>query len=90
MGSALASCIRLSHDGHAILLIEDAVIAALRGGSGESMLAATLGSRRVLALAPDLKARGIDASRIVPGVELVDHAGFVDLCIEYSKVLAWY
>ena len=90
MGSALASCIRLSAAGSAILLTEDAVIAALAGGAAEDAVTAVLDTRRVFALTPDLKARGLEAGRIIDGVELVDHAGFVDLCTEYSKVLAWY
>ncbi len=89
MGTALASCLRFALPGSGILLFEDAVLASVAGSAVNDVIATALAAHRVFVLAPDLEARGIPLERILPGVEPVDHGGFVDLCTEYSKVQAW-
>ena len=86
--TSLASCLRLAQDGHALLLIEDAVYAATRGGATSAGLADALARLKVYALKPDLDARGVAAS-LVDGVTAVDYAGFVDLVAEHPNNQTW-
>ena len=72
----------------AILLIEDGVYAAVKGGAAEAKLKAAAAKFKFYALAADLEARGI-ADRVVDGVTPVDYAGFVDLVAEYKTNQSW-
>jgi len=72
----------------AILLIEDGVYAATKGGSEEAKIKAAAGKFKFYALAADLEARGI-ADRIIDGVAAVDYAGFVDLVAEHKTNQSW-
>jgi len=87
--NSLDTCLRFSLAGSSILLIEDGVYASLKGTSVADELVAAMADRKVYALEPDLKARGLDASRLIDGVQLVDYAGFVDLVEAHAKVQAW-
>ena len=87
--NSLATCLGLSLDGSDILLIEDGVYGAIAGGSAAAMITEALKSKRVYALGPDLTARGIDAARLVEGVEVVDYAGFVALAAGNDRVQTW-
>ncbi len=86
--TSLASCLRLARDGHALLLIEDAVYAATKGGATSAGLADALARLKVYALKPDLDARGV-AAALVDGVTAVDYAGFVDLVAEHPNNQTW-
>jgi tRNA 2-thiouridine synthesizing protein B len=86
--TTLASCLRLAQDGHALLLIEDAVYAATRGGAASAGLADAMKRLKVYALKPDLEARGVAAS-LADGVTAVDYAGFVDLVAEHPNNQTW-
>ncbi|WP_456418068.1 sulfurtransferase complex subunit TusB [Thiolapillus sp.] len=87
--NSLESCLRLSKVGSAILLYEDGVYGALKGTAVENMIASVVADKKVYVLGPDYKARGLDESRIIDGVEVVDYAGFVDLVEANDKVQAW-
>ncbi len=86
--STLESCLRIAQPGQALLLIEDAVYAATVGSSLESRIEAVCATLQVYALQPDMDARGVTA-KLVPGVTLVDYAGFVDLTVEHSTSHSW-
>lgn len=86
--SALASCLRLAADGHALLLTEDAVYAATRGGAESAGLPGALGRLKIYVLRPDLEARGV-AAAIIDGVTPVDYGGFVDLVVEHPNNQTW-
>ncbi len=86
--NALDSCLRLATKGSAVLLIEDAVYAATKGGPAAAKLQAAMANLKVYALAPDLNARGV-ADRVLEGVNLVDYGGFVDLVAEYNTCQSW-
>lgn len=79
--------------GDTLLLIEDAVYAAAKGGAATAKLAGlnTAGNAtvRVTVLGPDLAARGIGAERLVDGVKVVDYAGFVDLVEAADTTQSW-
>ena len=85
---SLESCLRLARPGHALLLIEDAVYAATRGGAASSGIAEASTSLKVYALGPDLDARGM-AGKLIDGVTAVDYGGFVDLVAEHSTSQTW-
>jgi tRNA 2-thiouridine synthesizing protein B len=87
--NALDSCLRLAQKGSAILLIEDGVYGAMKGTAFEGKLKEAVASFKVYALGPDLKARGLDESKVVDGIRVVDYGGFVDLAAENDKVQAW-
>lgn len=86
--TSLASCLRLAQDGHTLLLIEDGVYAATTGMAAASGIAAAAKRLKVVALQPDLEARGV-AGRLIDGVATVDYAGFVDLVAEHSTNQSW-
>mgnify|MGYP001764716481 CR=1 FL=1 len=84
--SSLASCLRLARAGDALLLCEDAVLAAT--GAGSSGLAAALQRCKVYVLQPDVQARGM-AGKLIDGVVPVDYGGFVDLVAEHPNNQSW-
>ncbi|MDH4191494.1 MAG: sulfurtransferase complex subunit TusB [Betaproteobacteria bacterium] len=86
--NALESCLRLALDGAAVLLIEDGVYAAARGGAAEARLREAMKRVKVYALKGDLEARGM-AARVIEGIELVDYGGFVDLVCERPSCQSW-
>ena len=87
--NSLDVCLRLAKTGSAILLIEDGVYAAIKGTAAEEKVKAATGDKKVYALGPDIKARGLDEGQVIDGITVVDYAGFVDLAAENDKVQAW-
>ncbi|HVI50904.1 MAG TPA: sulfurtransferase complex subunit TusB [Candidatus Sulfotelmatobacter sp.] len=83
--SALDGCLSRWRDGDALILIEDAVIAALAGG----LFASRLAELPIYVLIPDLEARGLTVKALVTGVTRVDYEGFVDLCAAQPASLSW-
>lgn len=71
-----------------ILLIEDGVYAAVKGGAEESKLKGAMGKFKFYALSVDLEARGI-ADRVMDGITAVDYAGFVDLVADNKTCQSW-
>ena len=72
-------------DGDSMLLIEDGVYAAVKGGKAASVI----DGMKVSVLGPDLAARGISEEKLVDGVTVIDYAGFVDLVEANDKVQSW-
>lgn len=87
--NSLASCLRLSKDGSTVLMIEDGVYGAMQGTEIESDVVSSLAEKSIYVLGPDLKARGIDESNLIEGVEIVDYDGFVKLAAAASKTQSW-
>ena len=85
----LDSCLGHAQPGDAILLIEDAVYAAMAGTAMAGKIADAAKTFRVHVLGPDLKARGGDPAKVVAGVTVVDYTGFVELAARYKAVNAW-
>lgn len=83
--NSLDTCVGYVKDGDTILLIEDGVYAAMKGGAA----AGKLSGKDVAVLGSDLAARGISQDKLVDGVTLVDYAGFVDLTVAKDKVQSW-
>jgi tRNA 2-thiouridine synthesizing protein B len=72
----------------AIILIEDGVYAAVKGGAEESKIKDAMGKFRFYALTVDLEARGI-ADRVMDGITAVDYPGFVDLVADNKTSQSW-
>ncbi len=85
----LQACLNRAVPGSAILLMEDAVYASLRGTSQSDLVAGAVNAYDFFVLAPDLAIRGLDASQVLQGVEPVDYGGFVDLTIDRQTVQSW-
>jgi len=85
---SLNSCLRLSEDGSSILLIEDAIYAALEGTAASDSIKDAMKTKKVYALQDDINARGVK-DKVMDGVEQVDYAGFVTLVTEHDTVQSW-
>jgi len=83
--NSLSTCVGYVKEGDALLLIEDGVYAAVKGGGA----AAQLQGLDVSVLGPDLAARGIGEDKLADGVKVVDYAAFVDLVEAKDKVQSW-
>lgn len=86
--NTLDSCLRMAKKGSTILLIEDGVYGATKGGVAEQKLKAAMADVKVYALWPDLEARGMQDS-VIDGIEQVDYNGFVDLVAADKNVQSW-
>ncbi|HMW87931.1 MAG TPA: sulfurtransferase complex subunit TusB [Thiobacillaceae bacterium] len=86
--NSLESCLRLATKGSAVLLIEDAVYAATKGGVAAAKVQSAMADVQIYALGPDLEARGM-AARVLDGVKVVDYGGFVDLVSEHNNCQSW-
>jgi tRNA 2-thiouridine synthesizing protein B len=87
--NTLEACLRLVTKGNSVLLIEDGVYGAMQGTSKSDVVEKALNDVAIYALGPDLKARGIDESKLIDGIKVVDYKGFVDLAVANDKVNAW-
>ena len=87
--SALSSCLRLAAPGSAILLIEDAVYAAVQGTAFAREIGDRMNDFSFFVLGPDIDARGLGGANVIDGVEVVDYGGFVDLVAEHDATHAW-
>ncbi len=86
---ALGSCLRLAADNATILLIEDAVYAALQNTDFSATMLGALQRHTIYALQADLQARGLATERLLDKIRITDYDGFVELSIAHDKVLAW-
>lgn len=82
-GEVLESCIERAMADDVILLIEEAVLAAVVTRP-PSVLSELLSNVSVYALTPDMDARGIDVKRCYEHIQYVDYVGFVEL-VENNK-----
>jgi len=86
---AFENCLRTAVPGDAILLIEDAVFAAMQGTAFATTAAKAAQDFKLYVLGNDLIARGMDHGKVVAGIAVVDYGGFVDLTAEHSVVQSW-
>ena len=85
----LATCIRLAAKGSSVLMMEDGIYGAMKGTKASDMVSGAMGDISFYVLGPDLKARGIDESKLIDGIKVVDYSGFVQLSVDNDKVQAW-
>lgn len=87
--SSLEACLDHVAEGDSVLMFEDAVVGARRGGKFIATLKAERPSCALYVLGPDLAARGIKPADIAEGISVVDYGGFVDLAVANARVCAW-
>lgn len=87
--SNLDSCLAHATAGDSILLIEDAVYAALAGTGVAGRMADAAKQFKIHVLGPDLQARGMDPANVLEGIQVTDYAGFVELAAANTVVHAW-
>jgi tRNA 2-thiouridine synthesizing protein B len=87
--NALKSCIAHLGASDAVLLIEDAVVAAKVGSQVAPLVQEALKKGPVYVLGADLAARAIKNDDVIAGLKLVDYRGFVDLAAEHKCSQSW-
>lgn len=87
--NSLDSCLKTSKEGCDILLIEDAVVAAVSNGNASEKLTNAMVNKQVYVLEADLNARGFTKDNILDGVKPVDYTGFVELTVKNDNVQSW-
>lgn len=86
---SLGTCFRLARPGSDVLLIEDAVYAALAGTRFEASVREAMARYSLFVLEEDIEARGIDPHALIKGIETVNYGGFVDLAVRNDSVQSW-
>lgn len=87
---SLVTCLSVCKADSSVLLIEDAVVGALRNTRLSHKILVSLASGvKVYALNEDLEARGLPLDRLIDQIGIVDYAGFVDLVAKNTKVQSW-
>ena len=88
--NSLDSCLSVCKTDGSILLIEDAVVAAMTDTTvTEKILQAIASGIRMYALSEDIRARGLPEHRLIRQITLVDYAGFVKLAASHDRVQSW-
>ena len=88
--NSLDSCLSVCKADASVLLIEDAVVSALKNNSiCERIEKAVESGVKFFALREDLKARGIPEQRVLDQITLVDYSGFVNLVTQNDRVQNW-
>ena len=85
----LTSCLRLAKAGSVILLIEDAIYAAIASGQFHTVMTEAAEKYQIHVLRPDLNARGFDDTAVIPNVTLIDYHGFVELTEQETNIQSW-
>jgi len=87
--NALDSCLRLAKKGSSILLIEDAVYAALANTAVAEKISSRMDDFSFFVLGPDVETRGLSETPLIEGVSVVDYGDFVDMAAAHSAVNSW-
>ncbi len=69
-----------------VLLTEDGVYAAKKGGKFEGLLVDLTKKNSVYCLLADIKARGIQESEIAENIKIIDYKGFVEKVVEHNPM----
>lgn len=83
--NSLTTAVGYAKDGDTVLLIEDAVYAAVQSGAASAQLSGL----DVAVMGSDLAARGIAEDKLADGINVVDYAGFVDLVEAKDSTQSW-
>ncbi len=87
--SAFISALNHLKPGDAVLMIEDGVVGARKGGAFANFLEKAAANCVIYVLGPDLAARGMAEQDVIQGAKLVDYGGFVDLVAAHDRTQAW-
>ena len=69
-----------------VLLVEDGIYAAKKGGKFEELLRNLTQKNSVYCLHADIKARGIQESEILENIKVIDYKGFVEKVVEHNPM----
>lgn len=87
--NALESAVTHAMKGSAVLMIEDGIYGAMKGTIKSNIVTDAIGDVSFYVMGPDLKARGIDESKVIDGIEIVDYKGFVELVAKHKATQSW-
>lgn len=87
--NSIRTCLRLAESGSDILLIQDAVYAALSDTELASDMIEAVKNHTVYVLEPDLMARGLNQERLIQGVKTAGYDVFVELAVKNKSVQSW-
>lgn len=87
--NAFDTCFRMTKPGDSILLIEDAVYAAMANAEFANKIVSRLEDYSFFVLGPDVAARGLNDKPLIEGIGVVDYEGFVDLVAENKVTQSW-
>ena len=87
--NSLESAVSHATKGSAVLLIEDGIYGAMKGTAKSGLVTNAIGDISFYVMGPDLKARGINESKVIDGIKVVDYKGFVDLVAEHDATQSW-
>jgi tRNA 2-thiouridine synthesizing protein B len=76
----------ISHNDDIVLLTEDGIYAAKKGGKFEGQLRSLMQKNVVYCLLADIKARGIQENEIIENVKVIDYKGFVEKVVEHNPM----
>jgi len=85
----LKTCLRFTRDSDAVLLMENAVYAALADSEFAQLLKGASSTTTFYVLTPDLAARGLLNRGINPDIRQIEYSGFVRLVTENDIVQSW-
>ncbi|MBM4208872.1 MAG: sulfurtransferase complex subunit TusB [Gammaproteobacteria bacterium] len=75
--------------GDAAVFMESAVLAVLKNGQCADTLIKQQEQSRFYVLSEDMDVRGIQKDEIIPGLEVINHSGLVQLTVEHSPIQSW-
>jgi tRNA 2-thiouridine synthesizing protein B len=75
--------------GDVAVFLESAVLGLLQKSTFAEILSNKLDTIRLCVLSEDMASRGILASELVLGLEIIDYAGFVNLTVENPLITSW-
>ena len=87
--NSLTAAVGHMTDGDTLLLIEDGVYGALSGSAVTEAVQASAADVSIHVLDGDVKARGLDAGKLLGEVTAVGYDGFVDLVAGHDRTQAW-
>ncbi|MBU2712234.1 sulfurtransferase complex subunit TusB [Zooshikella harenae] len=86
---ALEQCLATMQADSALLLIENGVLNAVKGGLKADQLTLLAEQKRLYILEVDAVARGV-TQRLLPSSQLISDSEFVRLCTVFDTVQSWY
>lgn len=75
--------------GDVVVFLENAVLGVLQKGAASSVLSNKLNSNRLCVLSEDMVVRGILASELVIGLNVIDYPELVNLTVENPLITSW-
>lgn len=75
--------------GDEVIFLENAVLRLLKNSVFSAALTQQLTKNRLYVLADDLLVRGLNATDLVAGIEVITYAQWVDLTIKNTVIQSW-